>query len=210
MALELLGHKVKSGNVFQDDGSRIAVTFVELLSLTVTQVKKESGPDKYSAVQVGWEPVAGHRLSRAEVGHQRKIDGKPRKKLMEMRVDDPSGFEVNTNLGWDILKVGDKVDVVGKSKGRGFAGVMKRHNFRGAPASHGASKVHRKPMSAGGTDAARVFKGLRKPGHMGDVQVTTRNLEVVLLDEQSGVIAIKGAIPGPNGSFVRIKHAKQP
>lgn len=208
MSLELFGNKIKMGNIFQDDGTRIPVTFIELIPLTVTQVKREDGPDKYSAVQVGWDPVPGHRLTRAEVGHQRNIDGEPRKKLMELRVDNPSGFEVNQKLSWDVFKIGDAVDVTGTSKGRGFTGVMKRYGFHGAPSSHGSSKVHRKPMSAGATDAARVFKGKKNPGHMGNAQVTVRNLEIVLLDEKNGVVAVKGAVPGPNGGFVRIKPVK--
>lgn len=208
MALELLGHKVKMGNIFQDDGTRIPVTFIELIPLTVTQVKSKDGPDKYSAIQVGWDPVKGHKLTRPEVGHQKKIDGKPRRRLTEMLVDDPSGFEINQQLGWDLFKVGDIVDVTGTSKGRGFTGVMKRYGFHGAPASHGTSKTHRKPMSAGATDAARVFKGKKNPGHMGNVRVTVKNLEIMLLDEDSGIIAVKGAIPGPSGILVRLKPVK--
>lgn len=208
MALELLGHKVKMGNIFQDDGKRIPVTFIELIPLTVTQVKTKDGPDKYSAIQVGWDPVEGHKLTRAEVGHQKKIDGKPRKRLTEMLVDDTSGYEVNQQLGWDLLKVGDIIDVTGTSKGRGFTGVMKRYGFHGAPASHGTSKTHRKPMSAGATDAARVFKGKKNPGHMGNVRVTVRNLEIMLLDEDSGIIAVKGSVPGPTGILVRLRPVK--
>jgi large subunit ribosomal protein L3 len=208
MALELLGHKVKMGNIFQDDGKRIPVTFIELIPLTVTQVKTEDGRDKYSAIQVGWDPVEGHKLTRAEVGHQKKIDGKPRRRLTEMLVDDTSGFEINQQLGWDILKVGDIVDVTGTSKGRGFTGVMKRYGFHGAPASHGTSKTHRKPMSAGATDAARVFKGKKNPGHMGNERVTVKNLEIMLLDEASGIIAVKGSVPGPTGILVRLRPVK--
>jgi large subunit ribosomal protein L3 len=204
MALELIGRKIQMGNVFKEDGTRVPVTFVELVPLTVIQVKKEDGPDKYGAIQVGWDPVPGHRLTRAEVGHQKKIDGKPRRKLAEMRVDDPSKYEVNTELPIDLLKVGDKVDIVGTTKGRGFAGVMKRYGFHGQSSSHGVSKTHRKPMSSGATDAARVFKGTKKPGHMGNAQVTVRNLEIVLFDEEKGVVAIKGAVPGPSGRLLRI------
>jgi large subunit ribosomal protein L3 len=204
MALELIGRKVKMGNVFRDDGTRLTVTFVELVPLTVTQVKREDGPDGYSAIQVGWDPVPGHRLTRAEVGHQKSREGMPFRRLTEMRVDDPSGFEVNQRLGFDAVGVGDTVDVVGTSKGRGFAGGMKRHHFHGQSGSHGTSKVHRKPMSSGATDAARVFKGTRKPGHMGASGVTVKNLEVVLLDEESGIMAVRGAVPGPSGSLLRI------
>jgi large subunit ribosomal protein L3 len=170
----------------------------------VVQVKREDGPDKYSAIQVGWDPVPGHRLTRAEVGHQKKIDGKPRRHLHEMRVEDTSKFEPNQEYPIDFVKVGDKVDVVGRSKGRGFAGGMKRHGFHGQSSSHGTSKTHRKPMSSGATDAARVFKGTKKPGHMGHENVTVKNLEIVLLDEAKGVVAIKGAVPGPSGGLIRI------
>ena len=192
------------GNIFREDGSRKAVTFIELVPLTVTQVKKADGPDKYAAIQVGHAPVEGHRLTRAEVGHQKDIPGKPMRYLTEMRVENPAEFQVNQKLNWDIVKTGDKVDVIGVSKGRGFAGGMKRHGFHGQSSSHGTSKTHRKPMSGGATDAARVFKGVRKPGHMGDEQVTVKNLEVIMLDGDSGVVAISGAVPGPSGGLLRI------
>jgi len=204
MALELVGHKIKMGNVFKEDGNRTTVTFVELIPLTVTQVKKADGPDGYSAIQVGWDPVPGHRLTRAEVGHQKDISGKPRRRLAEIRLENPNDFEVNQEIRWDHLKVGDIVDVIGTSKGRGFTGVMKRHGFHGAPASHGTSKTHRKPMSAGATDAARVFKGQKMPGHMGHAQVKIQNLEIMLIDEEQGIVAVKGAVPGPNGGILRI------
>ena len=209
MALELIGRKVKMGNIFRKDGSRVSVTFVELMPLTVTQVKRRDGRDKYSAIQVGYDRVPGHRLSRAEVGHQKNIEGKPFKRLAELRVDEPSAFEVGKEVGFKFVKKGDKVDVIGTSKGRGFAGVVKRYHFRGAPASHGTSQVHRKAMSGGGTDAARVFRGTRKPGHMGAIGCTVKNLEIVLLDEKTGILAVKGAIPGPSGGFIRILPRKK-
>jgi large subunit ribosomal protein L3 len=204
MALELIGHKVKMGNIFKEDGTRVPVTFVELIPLTVIQIKRKDGPDKYSAIQVGWKPTPGHRLSRAEVGHQKNITGKPRRELMEIRLDDVSSYQIDHELKWDALEVGKKVNVISKSKGRGFAGVVKRYHFHGQSRSHGTSQVHRKPMSGGATDAARVFKGTRKPGHMGNINVTVKNLEVILLDNNSGIVAIKGAVPGPNGILVRI------
>jgi large subunit ribosomal protein L3 len=204
MALELIGRKIKMGNIFREDGTRQAVTFIELVPLTVTQVKRADGPDKYSAIQVGYDPVEGHRLTRAEANHQKGISGKPMRYLTEMRIDNPAEFRVNQKLEWDLVKIGDKVDVIGVSKGRGFAGGMKRYHFRGQSSSHGTSKTHRKPMSGGATDAARVFKGVRKPGHMGDEQVTVKNLEVVMLDGDTGVVAISGAVPGPSGGLIRI------
>jgi large subunit ribosomal protein L3 len=191
-------------NIFGTDGSSIAVTFVELIPLTVTQIKKTGGKDKYNAIQVGYKRVPGHRLSRPEVGHLKKIEGKPFKHLMEMRIDDLSGFEVGQELGFDLLKVGDAIKVVGTSKGCGFAGVVKRYHFRGQSRTHGTSQVHRKPMSGGGTDAARVFKGTKKPGHMGAISSSVRNLKVALIDTDSSIMAIKGAVPGPSGGLLRI------
>jgi large subunit ribosomal protein L3 len=209
MVLELMGRKVRMGNIFRDDGARVPVTFVELIPLTVTRVKREDGPDGYSAIQVGWDPVPGHKLTRAEVGHQKNKEGMPFRRLAEMRVDDPSGYKLNQRIGFDMVGIGDRIDVVGTSKGRGFAGGMKRHHFHGQSGSHGTSKVHRKPMSSGATDAARVFRGTRKPGHMGASGVTVRNLEVVMLDEKSGIMAIKGAVPGPSGGLLRIIPRKR-
>jgi large subunit ribosomal protein L3 len=131
MALELLGRKVKMGNIFREDGSRVPVTFIELLPATVTQIKRKDGSDGYSAVQVGFDRVPGHRLTRAEVGHQKQIEGKPFKHLREFRVDNPSAFPVGTSIGYDVFKVGDIVNVIGTSKGKGFAGVVKRYHFHG-------------------------------------------------------------------------------
>ena len=204
MALELLGRKVKMGNIFREDGSRVPVTFIVLLPLTVTRVKRKDGRDRYSAVQVGYDRVAGHRLSRAEVGHQKQIEGKPFKNLREMRVDDTSAFSVGMPIGYDTVKVGDIVNVIGTSKGRGFTGVVKRYHFHGQSRTHGVSMCHRKPMSGGATDAARVFRGTRKPGRMGNIGCTVKNLEVIMLDQQKGVVAIKGAVPGPSGGHLRI------
>lgn len=192
------------GNLFQEDGTRVPVTFLELVPLTVTQVKRKDGRDGYSAVQVGWDRVPGHRLTRPQLGHLKSIKGMPFRRLQEMRVDNADAFQVSQELDFDILKVGDRVDVVGTSKGRGFAGGMKRHHFHGQSSSHGTSKVHRKPMSSGATDAARVFRGTKKPGHMGASGCTVKNLEVMLLDDEAGIIALKGAVPGPSGGILRI------
>lgn len=192
------------GNIFLEDGRRVTVTFLELVPLTVTQVKTAGGRDSYSAIQVGFDPVPGHRLTRAEVGHQKKIKGRPFRRLTEMRIENPSDFHVDQKLALDFIKQGDRVVIQATSKGRGFTGVVKRYHFRGAPGSHGTSKVHRKPMSAGGTDAARVFRGTRKPGHMGAEKCTVKNLVVALLDTENGIIALRGAIPGPPGGLVRI------
>jgi large subunit ribosomal protein L3 len=204
MALELLARKIKMGNLFHEDGSTSAVTFVELIPMTVTQIKKSDGKDKYSAIQIGYHRVPGHKLSRPEVGHLKSIEGKPFKYLMEMRVEDLSGYEIGKAISTDFVKIGDVIKVVGTSKGRGFAGAMKRYHFHGQPASHGVSQVHRKPMSGGATDAARVFKGTKKPGHMGACSATVKNLKIAMIDEKSGIVAIKGAVPGPSGGLLRI------
>ena len=204
MAVGLIARKLRMGNVFREDGTRVPVTFVELVPLVVTQVKRKDGPDGYSAIQVGWDQVPAHKLTKPELGHQKSLQGMPFRRLKEFRVDDVSGYQVGQMLGFDSLKVGDKVKVTGISKGRGFAGVVKRYHFRGQSRTHGTSQVHRKPMSSGATDAARVFKGTRKPGHMGNVRVTIRNLEVVFLDKDTGIAGIKGAVPGPPGGFLTI------
>ncbi|HEX9744354.1 MAG TPA: 50S ribosomal protein L3 [bacterium] len=203
MAMEIIGRKVQMGNLFNDDGTAQTVTYIELLPLTVTQVKTAE-KDGYTAIQVGYDRVPGHKLSRPENGHQKHIDGKPFKNLTEFRLDDVSAYSINQELGFDSLEPGAKVNVIGVSKGRGFAGGMRRHGFHGQSSSHGTKRVHRRPMSSGATDAARVFKGTKKPGHMGHEQVTVKNLVVVLIDKETGILAIRGAVPGPPGRIVRI------
>jgi large subunit ribosomal protein L3 len=203
MPLELIGKKLRMTTLPNEDGTRTPVTLIELYPLVVTQVKTPE-TDGYWALQVGWGHVKGHRLPKPELGHQRGIEGLPFKHLAEFRLDTAADYQVGDILPWDIVSRGAKVKVSGTSKGRGFTGVMKRHGFHGATSSHGTSKVHRKPQSSGATDAARVFKGTKKPGRYGNRRASALNLEVVDLDGDSGLLVLKGSVPGASGGTVRV------
>jgi large subunit ribosomal protein L3 len=203
MTLELIGKKLRMTSLPNEDGSTTPVTFIELYPLVVTQVKTPE-TDGYWALQVGWDRVKGHRLTKPELGHLKGIEGLPCKRLVEFRLENPAEHQVGDVLPWDIVEKGLKVKVTGITKGRGFTGVMKRHGFHGACASHGVSKVHRKPMSSGATDAARVFKGTKKPGRYGNTRSTVLNIEVVDLDPESGLLVLKGSVPGATGGMVHI------
>lgn len=203
MSFELIGKKLHMTALPNDDGSITPVTLIELFSLVVTQVKTPE-TDGYWALQVGYGRVAGHKLNKPELGHQKGIEGLPCRDLMEFRLDGPPEYQVGDILPWDIVDEGSLVKVIGRSKGRGFTGVMKRHGFKGSKDSHGASKVHRKPQSSGATDAARVFKGVKKPGRYGNKRSSVLNVNVVSLDQRNGLLVLKGSVPGATGGVVRI------
>jgi len=203
MSFELIGKKLRMTSLPRDDGSTTPVTLIELYPLVVTQVKTPE-TDGYWALQVGYDQVAGHRLNKPELGHQKGIEGLPCKRLMEFRLDGPAEYQVGEILPWGIVSEGTTVKVIGRTKGRGFTGVMKRHHFKGAKDTHGTSQVHRKAQSGGATDAARVFKGVKKPGHYGNTRSTALNLKVVELDESNGLLVLKGSVPGANGDIIRI------
>jgi large subunit ribosomal protein L3 len=203
MPLQLIGKKIRMTSVPNDDGSRTPVTLIELYPLVVLQVKTPE-TDGYWALQVGWEKVKGHKLTKPELGHQKGIEGLPCKSLCEFRLDSPAEQQVGDLVSWDIVSKGSKVKASSLTKGRGFSGVMKRHGFHGSKDTHGASKVHRKPMSSGATDAARVFKGTKKPGRYGNRRSTVLNLEVIDLDHDSGLLVLKGSVPGANGGTVYV------
>ncbi|MDI6829280.1 MAG: 50S ribosomal protein L3, partial [Armatimonadota bacterium] len=155
----------------------------------------------YSAVQVGFGEIREKLVTKPLLGHFEKAGVAPKRYLRELRVEDTSDIQVGQEIKVDIFKPGDKVSVTGISKGKGFAGAVKRWHFRGGPMSHG-SMIHRKPQSGGATDAARTFKGSRRPGRMGGEKVTTRNLTVVKVDPEKNLLLIKGAVPGANGGLV--------
>jgi large subunit ribosomal protein L3 len=203
MSFELIGKKLRMTSLPQDDGSTTPVTLIELYPLIVLQVKTPD-TDGYWALQVGYDRVPGHRLNKPELGHQKGIEGLPCKRLIEFRLDGPAEYQVGETLPWDIVGEGTTVNVIGRTKGRGFTGVMKRHGFHGAKATHGTSQVHRKPQSGGATDAARVFKGVKKPGRYGNTRSTVLNMKVVELDEEHGLLVLKGSVPGANGKIIRI------
>lgn len=199
----ILGRKVGMTQVFKDDGTVVPVTVVEAGPVVITQLRS---PEKegYAAVQVGFGDVNPKRVTKPVSGHFAKANVSPKRYLREFRVDDLSGLEVGQEIKADIFRPGDKVSVTGISKGKGFAGAVKRWHFHGGPKTHG-SMIHRKPQSGGATDAARTFKGVRRPGRMGGQTVTTPGLEVVRVDAAKNLLLIKGAVPGANGGLVVVK-----
>ena len=193
--------------LFDDTGAATATTIVEVGPCFVTQVKTLA-TDGYEAVQLGFDQVRPNKLNKPQRGHL-KGELPPLRTLREVPVEDIDGVSVGDRIDATILNPGERVDVVGVSKGKGFAGVMKRHNFRGGPKTHGQSDRARAPGSIGsGTTPGRVLKGLRMAGHMGDQRTTVRNLEVVDSNPARGILLLKGAVPGARDGLVRIRRAK--
>ena len=204
----LLGKKIGMTQIFDETGMAIPATLIEAGPCYVTQVRR---PDRegYSAVQLGFGEVKPRRISGGELGHLKKADVPPLRFLREFRVSNP---EVNEGqkLTVDIFALGDHVDVVGTSKGKGFAGAVKRHGFAGGPKTHGQSDRQRATGAiSAGTGTGRVFKGKRMPGHMGNVRVTSQNLKVVYIDTDRNLLAVMGAVPGPKGGLVMINEARK-
>lgn len=200
----LIGKKIGMTQIFDDNGNVIPVTVVEAGPCTVVQ-KKTVENDGYEAVQVGFGEVKISRVNKPQAGHFKKADVAPKKVLKEFRLADTSALNVGDILKADVFAEGDKVDVVGTSKGKGYQGVIKRFGQHRLRESHGTGPVARHAGSNGSTSTpSRVFKGKRLPGHMGAVRVTVQNLSVVKVDAENNLIAIKGAIPGPKGSVVTI------
>ncbi|MCD6360589.1 MAG: 50S ribosomal protein L3 [Armatimonadetes bacterium] len=203
MPTGLLGRKVGMTRIFDEAGNAVPVTVVQAGPCVVVQ-RKTADKDGYDAVQMGFEEQKRSRVNEPMMGHFASRNIEPQKTLREFRLmgdEDPQPGDVVTV---EMFEEGQVVDVSGTTKGRGFAGGMKRHGFKGGPASHG-SKVHRTPQSAGATDAQRVFKGKRSPGHMGSVKRTVRGLQVVKVDAERNLLLIKGAVPGPNGGLLTIR-----
>ncbi len=203
----LVGEKVGMSQVWDDQNRAIAVTIVRVTPVRVVQLKT-TDRDGYSAVQVTYGNRKARTLNKPEAGHFESANVDPGKKLVELRVADSNEYTVGDELTVDLLSAGDKIDVTAISKGKGFAGGMKRHNFKGQGASHGNHKHHRAPGSVGAcATPARVFKGTRMAGQMGSGKVTTLNLEVVKSDPERNLVLIKGAVPGPRGGLVVIRDA---
>jgi len=202
----IVGEKVGMTQTWVDD-KVVPVTVVKVDPMRIVQIKT-SERDGYTAIQVTYGTRDANKLNQPSRGHYDKAGVEPGKRLLELRLDSVDGLEVGQEITVEQIEAGSKVDVTGTSRGKGFAGVMKRHNFKGQPASHGAHKTHRKPGSVGQCAfPARVFKGMRMAGHMGHEQVTTQNLEVVASDAEQNVLLIKGAVPGPAGGVVTIRNA---
>ena len=184
-------------------GKAIPVTVLEATDGVVTQVKTKE-KDGYNAVQVGFVDTKDKRVNKPMLGQFKKLGISPKKVLKEFRIEDVSKFEVKQAISVDIFEKGEVVDVIGRTKGRGFSGVMRRHNFSGGPDSHG-SMFNRRPGSIGQCEfPGRVVKGRKMPGHYGDERITVKNLQVVFVDPEKKVIAVKGAVPGSKGSYVNI------
>jgi large subunit ribosomal protein L3 len=199
----ILGKKIGMTQIFDETGQAIPVSVIEAGPCVVTQLKTPE-KDGYVAVQVGFGEISPKRVNKPMKGHFKKANVPPMRYLREVPVDDISTLSVGTTIHVaDVFKPGDKVKVTGTSKGRGFQGVVKRHHFHGGPQSHG-SMIHRKPQSSGATDAARTFKGVKKPGHMGAERVTQKGLTVVRVDAERNLLLVRGAVPGANGGLLII------
>ena len=203
----ILAKKLGMTQLFLEDGRVERVTVLEAGPCPVTGIRTLDR-DGYEAVQLAFGAVKEKHLSKPELGHLKKADAPPSRHLAELRVDDLSGFEVGQVLGADVFESGERVDVTGISKGSGFTGVMKRHNFSGQGASHGNHKKHRAPGSIGAcATPARVFKGMKMAGQFGNTRVTTLNLHVVEGDAERGLLLIRGSIPGAAGGLVFVRSA---
>jgi large subunit ribosomal protein L3 len=193
--------------VWGDDQRVIPVTVLRVEPARVVQVKTGER-DGYTAVQVTYGSKDAKKLTKPEAGHFATAGVAPGRRVVELRLDSIDGFVVGQEIAVDTLIVGERVDVTAVSRGKGFAGGMKRHNFAGQGASHGNHKHHRAPGSIGSCSfPGRVFKGLKMAGHMGHDQVTTLNLEVVQADMERGLLLVKGSVPGPNGGVVIVRNA---
>jgi len=202
----ILGEKVGMTQKWVDD-KIVPVTVLRVEPMRVVQIKTAER-DGYSALQVTYGRRDASKLNQPAAGHFAKAGVQPGKRLVELRLDSVDGFEIGQEITVDVLEAGAKIDVTATSRGKGFAGTMKRHNFKGQGASHGNHKNHRTPGSVGSCSfPGRVFKGVRMAGHMGHEQVTTLNLEVVEADAERNLLLVKGSVPGPNGGLVSVRNA---
>lgn len=203
----LITRKVGMTSTIAEDGTVQAVTLLSASPCVVTQVKTQE-TDGYTAVQIGFEEAKQNNINKAQVGHFKAAGATP-KIVREFRVDEiAEDIKVGASIGPDAFTVGDVVDVTGTSKGKGFAGTIKRHNFSRSNQSHGGNGNVRKPGSIGSMYPQKVFKGKRMAGQMGDEQVTVQNLKIALVDTELGVIGVTGAVPGPRKGIVILKEAK--
>jgi len=201
----ILGRKLGMTQLFDEQGRVVTATVVEAGPCVVVQ-RKTAERDGYDAVQLGYGEVRESRVNRPLKGHFEKAKQggvAPRRVLSEFRLTAYEGLEVGSEIKADVFQAGERVSVTGTTKGKGFAGMFRRYGAHGGPAAHG-SMFHRKAASAGATDAARVFKGVKRPGHMGSVRRTVKGLRIFQVDEAKNLILIEGAVPGANGGLVRI------
>jgi large subunit ribosomal protein L3 len=202
----IVGEKVGMTQIWDEHNRAVPVTVLKVAPVRVVQVKT---PDRegYAALQVTWGVRRATTLTQPEQGHYSAAGVEPGRRLVELRIDDTTGFEVGQQLTADLLSAGERVDATAVSKGKGFTGSMKRHNFKGQGGAHGNHKKHRAPGSVGAcATPSRVFRGTRMAGRMGGHHVTTLNLEVVQADSERELILVKGAVPGPRGGMVVLRN----
>ncbi|HSG80477.1 MAG TPA: 50S ribosomal protein L3 [Acidimicrobiia bacterium] len=204
----IIGEKLGMTQVFDDEARAIPVTVIKAGPCHVVQVKTPE-TDGYGAIQIAYRELPENRVTKPIAGHFKSAGLPPHKHLVEVRVDDPGAYEVGQEISIaDVLEKGQKADVAGVTKGKGFQGVMKRHNFSGQGASHGAHRIHRAPGSIGAcATPSRVFKGMKMAGRMGGERQTTLNLEVVDVDAERNLLLLKGAVPGSKGAVVLVREA---
>ena len=202
----IIGKKLGMTQIFDEKGNVVPVTVIEAGPCVVAQVKTVE-TDGYNAIQLGYGEVKAKHISKPQAGHFAKSKLENKKHLREFRLEDISNFKVGDEVKADVFAKGEKVDIQGTSKGKGFQGVIKRHGQHRGPMGHG-SMYHRRPGSMGPTSTpGRVFKGKKLPGHMGSVTVTIQNLDIVAVDMDKNVILVKGSVPGAKGAILKIKSA---
>jgi large subunit ribosomal protein L3 len=203
----LLGTKLGMTQVWNEQGKLVPVTVIQITPNVVTQIRTPE-KDGYAAVQIAAGAIDPRKVNKPAAGHFDKAGVTPRRHLTEVRTADAAEYTPGQELTVDVFEAGAKVDVVGTSKGKGFAGVMKRHNFKGVSASHGSHRNHRKPGSIGASSTpSRVFKGMRMAGRMGGDRTTVQNLVVQAVDAEKGLLLVKGAVPGARGRIVFVRNA---
>ncbi|MGV8969722.1 MAG: 50S ribosomal protein L3 [Microbacteriaceae bacterium] len=203
----LLGKKLGMTQVWDENNKLVPVTVVEITPNVVTQLRTQE-IDGYTAVQIAYGQIDPRKVNKPATGHFDKAGVTPRRHLTELRTPDIADYSLGQEIAVDIFTPGQLVDVVGTSKGKGFAGVMKRHNFAGVSSSHGSHRNHRKPGSIGASSTpSRVFKGMRMAGRMGGERVTVMNLKVHAVDLDKGLLLVKGAVPGARGRIVFVRNA---
>jgi large subunit ribosomal protein L3 len=203
----VLGEKLGMTQVFDDEGRIVPVTVVQAGPCVVTRVRTPDA-DGYSAVQLGYGQIDPRKVNKPLTGHFDKAGVTPRRHVVELRTEDATEYELGQEITVEVFEAGQRIDVTGRSKGKGTAGVMKRHGFKGLSASHGTQRKHRSPGSIGGcATPGRVFKGLRMAGRYGNTRTTVQNLTVHAIDADKGLLLIKGAVPGPNGGLILVRSA---
>jgi large subunit ribosomal protein L3 len=203
----VLGEKLGMTQVFDDEGRIVPVTVVQAGPCVVTRVRTPDA-DGYSAVQLGFGQIDPRKVNKPIGGHFDKAGVTPRRHVVELRTDDAAEYELGQEITVEVFEAGQRIDVTGRSKGKGTAGVMKRHGFKGLGAGHGTHRKHRAPGSIGGASTpGRVFKGLKMAGRMGHVRTTTLSLVVHKVDTERGLLLIKGAVPGPKGGLLLVRSA---